>query len=99
MAGREEYFENIPDDIPGDWEWMERGIWNAFSSEADETGRLRSDEYVQDLYHTAMHDDNVTVEEREAAYQEMIDYLWDEYDIDFADEYDWEDFRAWYESA
>lgn len=33
------------------------------------------------------------------AYQDLIDYLWDNYEIDFEDVFDWEDFREWYDAA
>lgn len=30
------------------------------------------------------------------AYQDLVDYMWDVYGIDFEDAFSWEDFREWY---
>lgn len=35
-------------------------------------------------------------EQNEGSYQELIDYMWDEYGIDFEDAFEWADFREWY---
>lgn len=51
------------------------------------------DVHAQELFAHAMMDGD------EQAYQDMIDYLWDQYGIDFEDAFDWEDFRAWYDAA
>ena len=32
------------------------------------------------------------------AYQALVDYLWDNYGIDFEDTLDWQDFRSWYDA-
>lgn len=50
------------------------------------------DGHAQELMWQAMVDNN------DAAYNELVDYLWDTYGIDFEQEWDWEDFREWYES-
>jgi hypothetical protein len=50
------------------------------------------DQHAHDLMWEAIVNDN------QDAYQELVDYMWDEYDIDFEDAWDWEDFREWYES-
>ena len=33
---------------------------------------------------------------KEDAYQELVDYFWDEYGLDFEEVFEWEDFREWY---
>lgn len=33
----------------------------------------------------------------EKAYEALVDYIWDEYGIDFEDAFQWEDFREWYD--
>lgn len=48
------------------------------------------DSHAQDLFTEYMFNDN------ENAYNELIDYLWFEYDIDFEQVFDWSDFREWY---
>lgn len=30
------------------------------------------------------------------AYDDLVDYIWDEYGIDFEEAFEWEDFREWY---
>jgi hypothetical protein len=50
------------------------------------------DQHAQDLMWSAYVDGN------DAAYQELVDYVWDNYGIDFEAEWDWEDFAEWYES-
>lgn len=52
-----------------------------------------TDPTAQQLFHDAFFDHN------EAAYQDLIDYMWDEYGINFEDAFEWADFRAAYEAA
>ncbi len=56
------------------------------------------DTYLQELFDIAMFDQEATREERNDAYQQLIDYLWNEYSIDFESTFDWEDYRGWYDS-
>lgn len=51
------------------------------------------DELAMGMFERAMFDDD------NQAYQDLVDYLWDEYGIDFEDAFDWEDFRSWYDAA
>lgn len=48
------------------------------------------DMHAQTLFTEAFFDQN------EQAYQELVDYMWWEYGIDFEEAFDWEDFREWY---
>jgi hypothetical protein len=48
------------------------------------------DAYAQQLFVEAFFDQS------EQAYEDLIDYMWDEYGIDFEDAFDWADFREWY---
>ena len=53
------------------------------------------DQHAQDLFVDAyMTEHNAA--DKDAAYIELVDYMWDEYGIDWEDVYDWEDFREWY---
>ena len=54
------------------------------------------DEYAHQLFYDAMYNDELTLGEREAMMEELQDYLYDEYDLYFADYWDWDDFREWY---
>lgn len=49
------------------------------------------DKRAQALFFDAFFEDD------KQAYAELIEYMWDEYDIDFEAEFDWEDFKEWYE--
>lgn len=51
------------------------------------------DQHAQDLFSQAFFDNN------DAAYIDLVDYMWDEYGIDFEQAFDWEDFRDYYEGA
>lgn len=46
---------------------------------------------AQELFVEAFFNDN------QEAYRDLIDYMWDTYEIDFEDAFDWEDFREWYD--
>lgn len=54
---------------------------------------FETDPRAQELFSEAFFHENAE------AYQDLVDYLWDEYGIDFEDAFDWEDFRAWYDAA
>jgi hypothetical protein len=54
---------------------------------------FETDEHAQVLFSKAFFDGD------EGAYQDLVDWLWDEYEIDFEQAFDWEDFRAWYDAA
>lgn len=60
------------------------------------TGGDIQDDYLEILYHEALFDRDLSPEMRENFLDQLIDYLWDEYDIDFDDVMDWEAFREWY---
>lgn len=49
------------------------------------------DQHAQDLFMEAFFNDN------DAAYIDLVEYMWEEHGIDFEDAFDWEDFRAWYD--
>jgi hypothetical protein len=54
------------------------------------------DQTAHSLFYDAMYNDDLTIEERIDKFDELQDYLYDEYDLYFADVWDWEDFREWY---
>jgi hypothetical protein len=80
-----------------DWEWGDGEFWGADPSPdlanilyGDD--RSIMDEHAQQLMMDAI------IEGNDNAYAELVEYMWDEYGIDFEDAWDWEDFKAWYES-
>lgn len=62
---------------------IETVLWNEGTADGRAT----------ELFEAAFFDNN------DQAYQDLIDYLWDVYGIDFEDVFDWEDFRSWYDAA
>lgn len=50
------------------------------------------------LFWTLMYNDELSMEDRIDAYHELSDYLEQEYGLVFADIWDWEDFRSWYDN-
>jgi hypothetical protein len=82
--------------VPDEWYDTEITLFdNLISNDAD----VGSDLYLQDLFDTAMFDPDASQQERETAYSDLVDYLWDQYDIDFDYAFDWEDYREWYDTA
>lgn len=51
------------------------------------------DHHAQDLFMEAFFGDN-----KDEAYNELVDYMRTVYDIDFEDAFTWEDFREWYDN-
>jgi hypothetical protein len=56
------------------------------------------DEYAHAWFYDAFYNDNLSMQDRLQIMDELADYLFDEYGIDFAI-WDWEDFREWYANA
>lgn len=81
--------------FPDDWDYEERELFKDLIG--DEREALE-DYDLQDLFHDALFDQDIGPEERALAYDDLLDYLFDEYDIDFEAEFDWEDYRDWYDS-
>lgn len=48
------------------------------------------DTHAQELFFEAV------FEKSQSAYDRLVDYVWDEYGIDFEEAFAWEDFREWY---
>lgn len=42
--------------------------------------------------------EHAVFDQTQAAYDALVDYMWDQYGIDFEDAFSWEDFREWYGS-
>lgn len=50
------------------------------------------DTRAQELFVQAFFEDN------DKAYVDLVDYMWNEYHMDFEEAFEWEDFREWYDS-
>lgn len=57
------------------------------------------DSEVRSLFWDVMYNDELSIGERLSAYDQLVDYLWNEYGMSFGDLWDWESFRQWYETA
>lgn len=58
---------------------------------------MASDADLQTLFHNAMFVETMSEEEREEWRESLIDYMMEEYGVDFVEAMDWETFRAWYD--
>lgn len=83
-------------DIPDWWDSTERDLFGDLLGGEPE---LEEDNTLQMLFHEAMFDMDLDAASRAYVYDELMDYLWDEYGIDFELDFDWEAYREWYESG
>lgn len=58
-----------------------------------------SDFTAHELFWEVMYNDDLPQNQRDALYQELQEYLNDEYGLWFSDVWDWEAFREWYETV
>ena len=90
MAHDDDYF------VPEDWYGPEADL---FDDLINGDPVLGDDHKLQLLYDLALFDSDIRPEERDAVYETLQEYLWEEYGIDFDDEFDWDGYRDWYETA
>lgn len=90
MANDDEYF------VPADWYGAEKDLYDSL---VDGDPELGNDHTLQLLFDVALFDSDIRPEEREGAMDVLIEYLWDEYGLDFDDIFDWDGYREWYENA
>jgi hypothetical protein len=57
------------------------------------------DDFAHDLFWEVMYNDELSQHQRMELYDALSEYLEGQYGIDFAEVWDWEDFRSWYESV
>lgn len=62
-------------------------------------GEPSGDPELHNLFYTYYYDDNISLRDRMAIYDELVGRIDELYGIDFGDVWDWEDFRAWYDSV
>lgn len=78
------------------------GVDDYFDAYAVENQSEVNDILFGDVSHVDMHAQELFMEaffnDNDSAYQELKDYMWEEYEIDFEDAFDWQDFRDWYDS-
>lgn len=56
------------------------------------------DQTAHNLFYDAMYNDDLSYDQRQQMFEDLEDYLYDEYGLYFADVWDWDDFREWYAS-
>lgn len=79
-----------------DWYDFERAIFDeTFPSDKPE---MFNDAHLQDLFDTAWFDPDVSHEDRLHAREELRDYVWEEYELDWDEIFDWQDWAEWYEN-
>lgn len=82
--------------FPEEWGSQEIEI---FVNMTDGIEALVTDEFLQAQFHTALFEPELSERERDEAYEAMVEYLYDEYEIEFDEVFDWEAYREWYENA
>jgi hypothetical protein len=96
VARNEEYYD---DDESFDYGSLPIEQQQEFLYETIGFTEFTGDIEAHNLFWEVMYNDELTAGERAELQQELSDYLWEEYGIDFDDVWDWEDFRSWYDAA
>lgn len=90
-------------DVPASWGYDEHTLFDRLTGG---DAAIAGDSYLQSLFDAAFyHYENSPTEsihghggdERNFIINELTDYLFDEYGIDFDDSFDWEGWRSWYD--
>lgn len=61
--------------------------------------QIASDDWVGFLYHEAMWDFEIPADYRQGAYDAFVDYMEENYGIEWDEIYDWEAYREAYDAA
>ena len=88
----------MPDDESYDYSELPDGDQRDFLYENLGFGEQAIDQDAHDLFWQVYYNDELSIPDRDRALADLNDYLWEAYGIDFEALWDWEDFRAWYES-
>jgi len=79
-----------------EWGDIEFGL---FDNMAGHNEALYQDQWVQTLYDAALFEHDISSSDRVVILNQLRDYMWDEYGIDFDDAFDWDGFREAYDNA
>lgn len=79
-----------------DWSDIE---FRLFDDLAGGDPRVYGDWVTENLYDTALFNFDISKSDRSAILHSLRDRLWDEYGIDFDDQFDWEGYRAAYDES
>lgn len=83
------------DGLPDEWSAMEAELFIELTR-FDEGSR--GDLYLQELYHEALYDPDLSPDDRHAIREALESYWYDEYDGNFGDDFDWHAWAEWYDS-
>lgn len=83
----------------GDWDSPSYGEWSEDYNPKTEFWDAIGNDEILDNYMSDLMQPGITDNERQDIFDSMAEYLDWEYDIDLNDVWDWEDFRAHYESG
>lgn len=83
------------DDIPDGWDSKEYELFDDVLGGEQE---IMEDRELQFLFHEAYFDRDLFGEYRATFQDGLEEYLWEEYGIDFDLDFDWDDYRDWYDS-
>lgn len=88
MAWYDEY------DIPDDWSVEQEEIYDDLVSGDPVIG---ADDNLQFLFEEIF-DEDLKPWERDAVFDAISDYMWEQYEIDFDSAFDWDAYREFYDS-
>lgn len=83
-------------DASQNWDETQNTLFDAIIGDS---ASAADDPYLEGLLHTAFFEPGIDRDTREETYQYLVEYLWDEYEIDFEDVFDWEEYREWYDNT
>jgi hypothetical protein len=89
-------------DAPSNWSTGEADVFehsldNVFDDNPSLAGEMAHDEWLQFLYDEVFYGD-YSGEDRAILYQTLVDYVDNEYDIEWEDIFDWEGWRKDYDA-
>jgi len=79
-----------------EWERDEQALFDDLFR--DHPGAYGDDD-AQWFFYEALFDPDISREERQEMYNDLVFHLDDEYLIDFEHDFDWEAYREWYDAA
>lgn len=91
------WWDNAWENLPSEWSDTEAELFQPLVSESE--GALANDRLAQALYDEAMFNMDLSRDDRFDIMETLRDYLWEEYEIDFDDIFDWEGWREVYDTA
>lgn len=90
------WWDNQWNNLPEEWGETESRL---FEDLLAGDSALENDRLAQALYDEALFNFDLSAEDRRDIMDTLRDYLWEEYEIDFDDVFDWESWRELYDTA